>query len=45
MTLASPIFFNNLQLFMNNDFYFDDTPTDPCFLYYNIEDMKCVKAK
>ena len=30
---------------MNNDFYFDYTPGDPCFLYYNIEDMKCLKAK
>ena len=30
---------------MNNDFYFDYTPDDPCFLYYNIEDMQCIKAK
>lgn len=30
---------------MNNDFYFDYTPTDRCFIYFNIEDMKCLKAK
>ena len=45
LAALSVYFFNNVQLFMNNDFYFDYTSTDPCFLYYNIEDMKCVKAK
>lgn len=47
VSFASPsvYFFNNLQLFMKNDFYFDYTLTDPCFIYYNIEDMKCLKTK
>lgn len=36
---------NNIRFFVDCDFYFDYSLPDPCFLYYNLEDMKCFKAK
>ena len=42
---GSGYFFNNLNIFSNYDFYFDYTSTDNCFLYYNLANMQCIKAK
>jgi len=42
---SSVYYFNNFRMWLNNDFYFDYTSTDNCFLYYRIPGMKCLKAK
>lgn len=36
---------NNIRFFDGNDFYFDYTKNDKCFLYYNTSSMSCLKAK
>lgn len=36
------MYLNNMKFFSGGDFYFDYTPEDPCFLYYDIADMKCI---
>ena len=39
------IYLNNLKIFQGSDFYFEYSLDDPCFLYYDLSDMKCLKAK
>lgn len=36
---------NNIKIILGSVFYFDYTSTNPCFIYYNLVDMKCLKAK
>lgn len=33
---------NKTLIFLGSDFY---SPSDPCFIYYDIQEMKCLKAK
>ena len=39
------IYYNNLKFFGGSDFYFDYDLNDPCFMYFNIKSMNCLKAK
>jgi len=36
---------NNLRIFEGSNFYYDYTTADPYFMYYDLSNMKCLKAK
>jgi len=36
---------NNFRIFSGSNFYFDYTTEDTCFIYYDLSNMKCLKAK
>jgi len=38
-------YINNFRIFEGSNFYFDYTTEEHCFMYYDISDMKCLKAK
>lgn len=38
-------YINNFRIFEGSNFYFDYTATDSCFMYYDLANMKCLKAR
>ena len=34
-----------MRVFLGSDIYFDYSATNNCFIYYNLADIKCLKAK
>lgn len=43
-TSSSDYYINLIRFLLGSVFYFDYT-NDPCFIYYNLAYMKCLKAK
>lgn len=38
-------YLNNVRVFLGSDFYLDYSTSNNCFIYYNLANIKCLKAK
>ena len=45
LTNSLEFFINNFRIFQGSNFYFNYAAADPCFMYYDLSNMKCLKAK